>query len=68
MHSLDLTSKRREEISFIFARLIFETSVNIRFLIANFSKKLINTYVKSALRHERKLRDVIEANIGAGAA
>jgi uncharacterized protein DUF5677 len=32
-------------------------------LIANFSKSVIDSYVKSALRHERKLRDAVEANI-----
>ena len=32
---LDQTCQRREEISWILGRLIFETAVNIRYLIAN---------------------------------
>jgi hypothetical protein len=50
---LDQTCQRREEISWILGRLIFETAVNIRYLIANFSQELIDSYVKHALRQER---------------
>jgi Family of unknown function (DUF5677) len=60
---LDQTCQRREEISWILGRLIFETAVNIRYLIANFSKELIDSYVKHALRQERLLFDRIQANI-----
>jgi hypothetical protein len=44
-------------------RLIFETAVNIRYLIANFSKELIDSYVKHALRQERLLLDRVQANV-----
>jgi Family of unknown function (DUF5677) len=60
---LDQTCKRRGEITWILGRLIFETAVNIRYLIANFSKELIDSYVKQALRQERRLFDVVQANI-----
>jgi hypothetical protein len=60
---LDQTCQRREEISWILGRLIFEAAVNIRYLIANFSKELIDSYVKHALRQERRLFDRIQANI-----
>jgi Family of unknown function (DUF5677) len=60
---LDQTCKRRGEITWILGRLIFETAVNIRYLIANFSKELIDSYVKQALRQERRLLDVVQANI-----
>jgi hypothetical protein len=60
---LDQTSQRREEISWILGRLIFETAVNIRYLIANFSEELIDSYVKHALRQERLLFDRVQTNI-----
>jgi hypothetical protein len=60
---LDQTCKRREEISWILGRLIFETAVNIRYLIANFSKELIDSYVKHALRQERRLFDLVQTNV-----
>jgi hypothetical protein len=60
---LDQTCRRREEISSILGRLIFETAVNIRYLIANFSKELIDSYVKHSLRQERRLFDLVQANI-----
>jgi hypothetical protein len=60
---LDQTCKRRQEVSFILARLVFETIVNIRFLIQEFSTELIDSYVSFSLRHERKLRDSILHNI-----
>jgi Family of unknown function (DUF5677) len=64
LHSvLDQTTQRRGETSFILTRLVFETLVNIQFLIFNFSKELIDSYVTYSLRHERKLRDVILSRI-----
>jgi hypothetical protein len=66
LHSvLDQTCQRRQETSFILARLVFETSVNIRYLIDNFSPELIDSYVSYSFRHERKLRDVIDRNVAA---
>lgn len=66
VHSvLDQTCQRRQETSFILARLVFETLVNIRYMIENFDPALIDEYVKYSLRHERKLLDVIRANIEA---
>ena len=66
VHSvLDQTCQRRQETSFILARLVFETLVNIRYMIENFDPALIDEYVKYSLRHERKLLDVIQANIEA---
>jgi Family of unknown function (DUF5677) len=60
---LDQTCKRRQEVSFILARLVFETLVNIRYMIKEFSPELIDSYVSYSLRHERKLRDLILDNI-----
>jgi Family of unknown function (DUF5677) len=60
---LDQVCKHRDETGMILARLVFETTVNIRFLIKNFSPSLINSYVTHSLRHERKLRDSIRKNI-----
>ncbi|MDQ6701729.1 MAG: DUF5677 domain-containing protein [Pseudomonadota bacterium] len=44
-------------------RLIFESLINIQFLIKEFSPETINSYVKFSLKHERKLRDKITRNI-----
>ena len=64
LHSvLDQTCQRRQETSFILSRLVFETLVNIRYMIKEFSSELIGSYVGYSFRHERKLRDVIQANI-----
>jgi hypothetical protein len=60
---LDQICKHRDETSMIIARLVFETTVNIRFLIKHFSKALIDSYVIQSLRHERKLRDTVRENI-----
>ena len=60
---LDQTTQRRGELMFIILRLTFETLVNIVYLIRNFGSGLVDSYVAHSLRHERKLRDTIEANI-----
>jgi hypothetical protein len=60
---LDQTSQRRQELSFIFCRLVFETLVNIRYMIQNFSSELIDSYIAYSFRHERKLRNVVLTNI-----
>jgi hypothetical protein len=51
------------ETSTILSRLAFETIVNVRYLIANFSPELINSLVRHSLKHERRLHDTIQANI-----
>jgi hypothetical protein len=60
---LDQTVQKKMETSTILSRLTFETIVNVRYLIANFSPEMIDTFVRHSLRHERRLRDRIEANI-----
>ncbi|MCZ4270406.1 DUF5677 domain-containing protein [Rhodobacteraceae bacterium G21628-S1] len=62
---LDQTTQRRRDTSFIFARLVFETVVTIRYLIKHFSPDLVASYVKSSFKHEVKLRKTIEKNIAA---
>jgi hypothetical protein len=62
---LDQTSQRRPETSTILSRLAFETIVNARYLIANFSPELVGSYLHHSLRHERRLWDTIQANIEA---
>lgn len=65
LHSvLDQTRQRRQETSFILSRLVFETIVNIRYMIKEFSPELIDSYIAYSFQHERKLRDVIQENIG----
>lgn len=62
---LDQVCQRRRETADILLRLVFETSVNARFLIQEWSAELADSYVRTSLRHERKLRDTIEANVSA---
>lgn len=60
---LDQTCQKRRETTVIIGRLAFETLVNIRFLIANFSPELVESYIRHSLRHERELWDEIQSNI-----
>lgn len=60
---LDQICQKRQEVVFIISRLLFENVVNIKFLIKNDSTELFDSYVKYALRNERKLRDLISKNI-----
>jgi hypothetical protein len=62
---LDQTVQRRRETSFIFARLVFETVVTIRYLIKYFSRELVGSYVKNSFKHEIKLRKKIDQDIAA---
>jgi hypothetical protein len=50
---LDQTMQDRLEIGAILARLCFETCVNVRYLVENFSDDLIDSYVRHSLRHEK---------------
>jgi hypothetical protein len=62
---LDQICQRRGEIVFIVTRLLFEALVNVRYLIQEFSPEIVDSYITYSLKHERKLRDVINANIEA---
>ena len=60
---LDQIVQKRNETGTIISRLAFETIVNVRYLIANFSPEVINSFIRHSLRRERRLRDTIQANI-----
>ena len=62
---LDQTCQHRRETMFIFSRLAFESIVNIRYLIKFASTELFDSYIRYSLKHERRLRDRIKANIEA---
>jgi hypothetical protein len=62
---LDQLCQRRGELAQVFNRLIFETLINARYLMKNFSDATVLQYISSSLVHERKLRDRILANIDA---
>lgn len=62
---LDQTCKHRREISIVITRLIFECIVNLRYMIANASDNLFNSYRSYSLQHELKLLKHVEANIAA---
>lgn len=60
---LDQTCQHRRETSFIFARLAFECIVNTMFLIKNDRPEIVQSYIEHSMRHEKRLRDRIRANI-----
>lgn len=60
---LDQTVQKKMETSTILSRLAFETIVNVRYLIANFSPELVNSLISHSLKHERRMHDTIQANI-----
>lgn len=60
---LDQTCQNRREISEILSRLIFETAVTIRYLIAHQEPEMVESFIKYALRFERELWDEIQRNI-----
>ncbi len=60
---LDQTVQKRADTSTIISRLAFETIVNARYLIANFSPEQVDSFVRHSLRHERRLWDTIQANV-----
>ena len=60
---LDQITQRRQEMSDIFTRLVFETLVNIRFMVKNYDPVLVESYIQYSFRHERRLRDLITDNI-----
>jgi hypothetical protein len=61
----DQTCQRRRETMFVFARLVFETIVNVRYLIEFSSPALFASYIRYSLRHEKRLYDRINTNIAA---
>jgi len=60
---LDQTKQERFETNTIICRLAFETIVNAKYLIANFSPELVDSFIRHSLRHERRLWENIQANI-----
>lgn len=58
-------SEDRRELVSIISRCAFETAVNICYLIENFDPETLRNYRLYSLRHERRLRDEILANIKA---
>lgn len=62
---LDQTCQHRRETSFIFARLAVECIVNSMFLIKNDRPEVVQSYIEHSMRHEKRLRDRIRANIAA---
>ena len=62
---LDQTCQHRRETTFIFARLSFECIVNTMFLLKNDRPEIVTSYIEYSMRHEKRLRDRIRANIAA---
>lgn len=62
---LDQTCQHKRETTFIFARLAFECIVNTLFLIRNDRPEVVQSYITHSMRHEKRLRERIRANITA---
>lgn len=60
---LEQTCERKRELTDIIARLIFETAVSVRYMVAHFSTGLVDSYMRQSMRYEKKLFDLIESNI-----
>lgn len=60
---LDQTCQHRRETTFVLGRLAVECMINIQYLVLKDSKEIYQAYVIDSLRHEKKLRDVIQSNI-----
>jgi hypothetical protein len=60
---LDQTCQHKRETAFVFARLAFECIVNTKFLIKNDRAEVVQSYVEHSMRYEKRLRDMIRANI-----
>lgn len=56
--------ENRAELLSVLVRLLAECVINLRFLVLNRSKDLIDSYVAYSLQHEKDLGDLIKANIG----
>lgn len=55
--------ERRAELLSILIRLLAEAVINLRFLVRNFSRELIDSYLAFSLQHEKELADLIRSNI-----
>jgi hypothetical protein len=60
---LDQTCKGRQEIAWLFSRLIFECIVNTKYLIGQSDPKRFDEYVRYSLYQERDLKLLINKNI-----
>lgn len=56
---LDQVCQRRAEIAQIMCRLVFETIVDIRYLVRHKNPELVEDFIRSSFRQERVLRDQI---------
>jgi hypothetical protein len=60
---LDQTCQHRRETTFILGRLLFESLINVQYLVIKDSKEIYQAFVIDSLRHEKKLMERIEGNI-----
>jgi hypothetical protein len=64
--TLDQASQRRMEIIHIYFRLIYECTVNARYLILKNNPEIFESYIKYSLRNDKRLRDRIKENMKEG--
>jgi Family of unknown function (DUF5677) len=62
---MDEVNDRREEIAWVVLRMTAECIINLRYLLANYSDELVDSFVYQSLQHERDLLETIAANVAA---
>lgn len=60
---LDQASQRRMEVVHIFFRLIYECTVNARYLMLKNDEEIFEDYIKYSLREDKRLLDRIDDNL-----
>ncbi|MBB5349523.1 hypothetical protein JWG42_14030 [Desulfoprunum benzoelyticum] len=60
---LDQTCQRRREMTVVVGRMAFECIINLKYLLKNASPNLFTSYIHYSLKHEKRLRAEILANI-----
>lgn len=63
--TMDQSTQHRGEIVFVLFRLVFETIVNIKYLLLHDRDELFESYIQYSLRHEKKLYKMITDDIRA---
>jgi len=57
---IEATCNRKQEFQFVFARLLYDTCINLLFLQQEGSPSVFDEFVESSFRNERKLLALIE--------
>jgi len=62
---LEEAIERRAELLTILTRMLAEGVINLRYLVLNFSRELVESYLVYSLQHEKELAEKIRSNVQA---